>query len=80
MKKWVAIAATSVMAVSLVGCSDVNNETVGTVGGAIAGGVIGSQFGHGSGQVAATIGGALVGGFVGNQIGQSMDRDDGYYY
>ena len=79
MKKLVTLAACSVMAVSLMGCY-MDNADVGTVGGAIVGGVIGSQFGGGGGQVAATIGGAIVGGFVGNQIGSSMDYDNGYYY
>ena len=46
---------------------------VGTVLGAIAGGVLGHQVGGGRGRDAATAGGAVVGGLIGNQI----DRDNG---
>ena len=44
----------------------------GALGGAIIGGVIGNQFGHGSGRTAATIGGALIGSAIGSGAG--------YYY
>jgi len=53
-----------------------NKETFGTLGGAIAGGVIGSQFGGGDGQLAATAVGTLLGAYMGNQVGQSLDRAD----
>ena len=47
----------------------------GTVIGAIAGGVIGHQFGNSSGgRDRGTAAGAIVGGLVGNQV----DRDNGY--
>lgn len=78
MKKWATLIACCVMVTGLSGCY-MDDADVGTVGGAIVGGVIGSQFGEGSGQVAATIGGAIVGGFIGNQIGGSMDNDVYYY-
>lgn len=42
-----------------------------TFGGALIGGVIGHQFGGGSGQDVATILGALVGAGVGNRYGDS---------
>ena len=45
-------------------CDDHN--VVGTVGGAVAGGLIGSQFGKGSGKGIATAGGAVAGGALGN--------------
>jgi len=51
-------------------------ETFGTLGGAAAGGLIGSQIGHGSGNAAATLGGVLLGGFVGNQLGGMVDDSD----
>ena len=44
--------------------------------GAIAGGVIGNQFGKGGGKVASTLAGAVVGGIVGNEIGRSLDARD----
>ncbi|HEY1325604.1 MAG TPA: glycine zipper 2TM domain-containing protein [Casimicrobiaceae bacterium] len=43
--------------------------------GGIAGGIIGHQFGAGSGNTAATIGGAVAGGLVGNEIQRSNARD-----
>lgn len=63
------------------GCSD--NEALGTVGGAIVGGVIGSQFGSGSGRAAATVGGVILGGIAGNAIARDAcrnDRYDAYHY
>ncbi len=45
----------------------------GTVIGAIAGGVLGSTIGKGSGRRAATVGGALVGGAVGHDV-EKHDR------
>ena len=44
------------------------NTTAGTVIGAVAGGLVGNQFGGGSGRAAATILGAVGGGIVGNRI------------
>ena len=65
-----ALAATVLFA----GCA--NNQDGGTVVGAIAGGVIGNQFGKGGGKVASTLAGAVVGGIVGNEIGRSLDQRD----
>lgn len=64
------------------GCDD--NETLGTVVGAVAGGAIGSQFGGGSDDRAmAALGGAVLGGIAGNAIarnGCDNRRADAYYY
>lgn len=46
-------------------CDDHN--IVGTVGGAVAGGVIGNQFGKGTGKTIATVGGAAGGAVLGNE-------------
>ena len=54
-------------------------QTVGTVGGAVAGGLIGSQVGSGTGQLVATGVGTLVGAVIGGQIGASLDRADQAY-
>ena len=43
------------------------NSAVGTVGGALIGGGIGSLFGGGSGQTVATVVGAVGGAYLGNQ-------------
>ena len=63
------------------GCDD--DEAVGTGLGAIVGGVIGNQFGHGGGRAAATIGGVILGGIAGNAIARDScrnERADAYYY
>ncbi len=53
-----------------------NKETIGTLGGAAGGGLLGAQIGHGSGKLAAVAAGTLLGGFVGNEIGSSLDKAD----
>ena len=55
-------------------------QSIGTVGGAIAGGVIGHQIGGGTGRTVATIAGGLLGAYVGSEIGASLDRADLEYY
>lgn len=57
-----------------------NKETIGTVAGAILGGLLGSQVGKGSGKKAATIVGAVAGGYVGNRYGESLDCQDQQYH
>jgi surface antigen len=74
MKK-LLIASLS-FSVALTGCTQVNNEGVGTVAGGVVGGLLGSQFGSGAGQVAAAAGGAIIGAYLGGRIGQYMDRQD----
>ena len=44
------------------------DPALGTIGGAAAGGVLGSTIGGGRGRTAAMVGGALLGGMAGNQI------------
>lgn len=72
MKKLVAAS----LACLLVGCAPLNNEGVGTLSGGVIGGLLGSQFGGGSGKVMAAAGGALLGAYLGGQIGKTMDRQD----
>lgn len=50
---------------------------VGTAGGAVVGGVAGSQVGHGAGQAIATVVGAIVGGIAGAAAEESITRKDG---
>ena len=59
-------------------CHD-SNATAGTILGAVAGGIIGNQFGHGGGRAAATIGGVVLGGMAGNAIASDMDCNDRPY-
>lgn len=60
------IVSAVVLAASMLGlggCATMDRTTVGTVGGAVVGGLVGSALG-GTG---ATIAGAAVGGVLGNQ-------------
>ena len=60
---------------------DVNiapHETgVGTAGGAVLGGIAGSNVGQGSGQVAGAIGGAILGGIIGQNVERSANQRQG---
>ncbi len=51
-------------------------QTVGTLGGAAAGGLLGAQIGGGRGQLAAVAAGTLLGAFLGSELGKSLDRAD----
>jgi uncharacterized protein YcfJ len=68
---------TGLALVALVGCgilvagcegSQPSQIGLGTLGGAAAGGAIGSTIGGGKGNTLAIVGGALVGGALGNQM------------
>lgn len=53
------------------------NTGVGTAGGAVLGGLAGSQVGGGTGQVAGAVGGAILGGIIGQQVEQSANERQG---
>lgn len=50
---------------------------VGTVGGAVLGGLAGSAIGQGRGSVAAAVGGAIVGGLIGQQVEKNVNNKPG---
>lgn len=54
------------------------NRITGSVLGAVAGGVLGHQFGGGRGRDVATVAGALAGGYAGNQVQGKMQERDTY--
>lgn len=58
------------------GTIGLNKTTGGALVGAGLGGLVGSQFGGGSGKGALTALGVLAGGLVGSQVGASLDRAD----
>jgi len=73
---WATILVASL---ALAGCADWQNspkQGVGTLAGAAAGGLLGSQIGGGTGQLVATGAGVLLGGLLGSEIGRSLDRAD----
>lgn len=77
-KSALAVLATSLV---LVACQTDNwggGETVGTLGGAAAGGLLGNSLGGhtGTGKAAGTLLGVLIGGFAGNQLGGMVDDED----
>lgn len=82
MKKLLLTTA-MIMSVGLAGCETIQSggtkQTVGTAGGAVLGGILGSKVGGGNGQLWATGAGALIGALVGSEIGKSLDRADQNY-
>jgi surface antigen len=79
--KFRSIAVAAALAVSLAACSQDagNKETFGTLGGAALGGLLGSQFGGGTGKLVAVGAGVLIGGLAGREIGRSLDKADMAY-
>ncbi|PWC37969.1 hypothetical protein TSO352_08575 [Azospirillum sp. TSO35-2] len=77
-----ATAFAAVAALSLGACqtgpmSNMNTtETVGTLGGAVAGGLLGSRFGGGSGKLATTAIGTLLGAYAGQQLTRHFTAAD----
>ncbi len=72
------LAAVLAIALTTAACSSSPGpkQTVGTLGGAAVGGLIGSQIGSGKGRLIATGAGVFLGGLIGSEIGRSMDEVD----
>lgn len=51
-------------------------QTIGGLGAAAGGGLLGSMIGSGTGQLAAVAAGTLLGALVGSEVGRSMDELD----
>ena len=73
ISKTILLLSTSILVAS---CGNFNKQTTGTAVGGVAGGLLGSQFGKGEGQIAATAIGALAGALIGGQIGAQFDEYD----
>ena len=79
-KKPLCLLTVGVMSISLTACEmGGQKEAFGTLGGAVLGGLAGSQFGDGRGRLIATGLGTLLGAAAGSQIGKSLDRADQLY-
>lgn len=76
MRKMLIKITALLVGISLVGCSNVTKQDVGTVSGGVIGGLVGSQFGQGNGKLLAVGAGALAGAFLGGAIGKNMDDTD----
>lgn len=77
MKRSLSIVAASALALSLAACEqNAPKQNMGTLIGAGAGAVAGSQVGGGRGQLAAVAIGTLLGAIAGSSIGKSLDSAD----
>jgi len=78
MNKALAFVGVASISLMLSGCGQggLTKQDAGIGIGALAGGVVGNQFGKGDGKVLATALGAFVGGIVGSEIGKSLDDND----
>jgi surface antigen len=76
MKKILTSLVVVTASMSLISCSDVSKQDIGTVSGGVIGGLVGNQFGQGGGKVLATGVGALAGAYIGSAIGKNMDETD----
>jgi outer membrane lipoprotein SlyB len=56
---------------------DPRETGVGTAGGAVLGGLAGSNVGGGNGQIAGAIGGAILGGIIGQNVEKSANERHG---
>ena len=70
------ITVLSLSFMMLTGCDNINKQDIGMVTGGVAGGLIGSQFGNGTGQLIAIGAGTLAGALIGGAIGKNMDAKD----
>lgn len=67
MKKLSSVLVAGMLAVSLGACTNTpTRQKVGTVGGAVVGGVVGHTVSDGS--TLGTVGGAALGGFIGHEV------------
>ena len=84
LKRTTAVLLGATAMFATISCSDVMSQEspkadIGTVLGAIVGGLGGSQVGKGSGQLWATGAGVFLGAILGRGIGESLDRADQMY-
>jgi surface antigen len=72
------IAVIAVVVTGLAACesSGGQKQTGGALLGGIGGAVVGSQFGGGTGKLAAVAAGTLLGALIGSEIGSSLDKAD----
>lgn len=76
MKRILTMIMALLVSATLAGCQNVTNQDVGTVTGAVAGGLLGSTVGQGSGKLVAIAAGTLAGAYIGGKIGKNMDDTD----
>ncbi len=57
--------------------SGATSPGIGAIGGAVVGGILGNQVGHGTGRAAATVGGAVIGGVAGHKAEEAIRGSSG---
>lgn len=75
-KRILILALAAIMVTACADYQDRPRQTGGTLIGAAAGGLAGSQFGGGSGKLVGTALGVVLGGLLGSEVGRSMDEVD----
>lgn len=75
----IALAATLALTGCAAGDQPGPKQAIGTVGGAVLGGLLGSEIGEGQGRLIATGTGAALGAIIGSEVGKSLDRADRIY-
>ena len=74
MSKWLFVLGIALAGLTACGGNPTGKgETIGTIGGAAAGGAVGSAATGGS--TVGTVGGAVLGGVVGNEAGERYDKN-----
>lgn len=76
MKKLFTLFFVLICSMSLIGCQNMSNQDVGTLTGGVAGGLLGSTVGGGSGRILAIAAGTLAGAYIGGSVGKNMDDND----
>jgi surface antigen len=76
MKKMLTMILVIALGCNLVACTGMTNQDVGTVSGGVIGGLVGSRFGGGGGQLVAIGAGTLAGAYIGGMLGRNMDAAD----
>jgi surface antigen len=76
MKRILQTLVVLICSASIVSCSNMSKQDIGTLTGGVAGGVLGSTVGQGQGRILAIGVGTLAGAFIGNAIGKNMDDTD----
>jgi surface antigen len=76
MNKIFTAIITLFCSLSIAGCQNMSQQDVGTVTGAVAGGLLGSTVGQGGGQMVAIAAGTLAGAYIGGKVGKHMDDED----
>ena len=76
MKKIFTLFVILICSASLAGCQNMSNQDVGVITGGVAGGLLGSTIGGGTGKILAVAAGTLAGAVIGGAVGRNMDAND----